>query len=186
MSPPLNNFPANKEETPYSTPTFRLPAASPRRTPSFSSESSSETLFSSNDDESYPPYNPGTPLKLKGIPFSWERIPGIPKSRQPKNDKFNKYSGHLLPPPPPAGKLFRRSTDRSYRRDPFFTALVECSKDEDGRGANFDNLSSKFTRTLSDRFGLVGKYASCKSTCAVSDSIVRQSRLGPHYLVYRL
>ncbi|GER30772.1 translation initiation factor 2 subunit beta [Striga asiatica] len=185
MSPPLNNFPSNKKDTPYSTPTFRFPAASPRRTASFSSESSFDSLFSSNDDESYPPYNPGTPLKLKGIPFSWERIPGIPKSRQPKNDKFNKYSGHLLPPPP-AGKSFCRPADGSFRRDPFFTALVECSKDDDGRGANFGNFSSKITRTLSDRFGLVGKYASCKSTCTVSDSIMCQSRPGPHYLVYRL
>ncbi|KAL3634719.1 hypothetical protein CASFOL_021773 [Castilleja foliolosa] len=179
--PPYTNgltliLPNHDQDTPYSTPIFR-PAD--HRTPSFSSESS----FSS-DEDSYPPYSPTT-----RIPFSWEKIPGIPKHQESKK---REYSEHLLPPPP-AGNSNSTTTKKSHhhsntkfvrslQRDPFFAALVECSKDDHNHNHGTNMISSKITRTLSDRFGLINMLysASCKTTCSVSESI----RSSPHYLVY--
>ncbi|KAL3641814.1 hypothetical protein CASFOL_012629 [Castilleja foliolosa] len=188
--PPYTNgltliLPNHDQNTLYSTPIFR-PSA--RRTVSFSSESSSESLFSSNED-SYPPYSPNTPLKLIGIPFSWEKIPGIPKRQESKKKE---YSEHLLPPPPArnsaaAKKSHRHSTNvRSLQRDPFFEALVECSKDDHhNHDHGINMISSKITRTLSDRLGLINSYvASCKRNCSVSESIVCIPRSSSHYLVH--
>ncbi|KAG6390286.1 hypothetical protein SASPL_148018 [Salvia splendens] len=190
-------------EPPHSTPAFRWTG---RRTPSFSSSSPSGSFdssfrsssFSFNDDS--PTFSPiSTPLiKFKGVPFSWEQIPGIPKHH---SSKKKDSSGHLLPLPPAGAatsaavkkqeEISPKKSNRFQSDDPFFAALVECSKDggngddnDDDRCLNSGAIgkgSSKITRTLSDRFGLINMYtSSCKKTCAVSESIVnlpRQSSL---------
>lgn len=198
---------SNEEEPPHSAPIFR---GTGRRTPSFSSSSSSSwdssfrsSSFSFHDD--FPPFSPITPLKYKGVPFSWEQIPGIPKEQ---GSKKKGPSGHLLPPPPAgttagggAGakkqlhqdEISPKKSNRFQRDDPFFAALVECSKeggdDEDHQSSNFVGIahkgSSKITRSLSGRFGLINMYTSCKRTCTVSESIVYLPRQGSHYLLNR-
>ncbi|KAI3464392.1 hypothetical protein Pfo_021055 [Paulownia fortunei] len=189
----------NEEETPHSTPIFR--PAEVRRTPSFLSLSPSnswDSSFGSSSvyfNEEFPPFSPSTPLKFKGIPFSWEQIPGIPKQQ---GSKKKESSEHLLPLPPAGNsnsstkKLLHQeeiSPKKTIQRDPFFAALVECSKDDDhDHGTNFGTIwkgSSKITRTLSDRFGFINLYTSCKRTCAVSESIVYLPRPSPHYLLNR-
>uniref|UniRef100_A0A5B7BD31 Uncharacterized protein n=1 Tax=Davidia involucrata TaxID=16924 RepID=A0A5B7BD31_DAVIN len=169
-------------DTPFSTPLVR---PSFRRSPSFSSSpslSSNSSLGSSSFHEAHSPFSPSTPLRFSGIPFSWEKIPGIPKKQIPKKKDS---STNLLPLPPagtpiPSKKLINREenslvrkkyTIQSFRRDPFFAALVECSKDDQDSIGNFWK-GSKVTRTLSDRFGFVGINTSCKRTCAVSESII--------------
>ncbi|CAL1363398.1 unnamed protein product [Linum trigynum] len=171
-----------------------FPVPKSRRTPSFSSSSSSS---SSLNDES--PSLPATPLNYPsgGVPFSWEKLPGIPK-------KPDSPSLKVLPLPPPitptaasrrfnfeeSGRVRRASTfsTSSSRfvvpRDPFFAALVECSKG-DGSFSDDQELlgggggGAKVGRSISDRFGFVGMYASCKRTCAVSESIVYMPRSSP-------
>ncbi|WOG93752.1 hypothetical protein DCAR_0313039 [Daucus carota subsp. sativus] len=150
-----------------------IPRPSSRRTlslsssPSFSSSNSSLASFSLDENNS--PFSPSTPLHSGQVPFSWEQIPGIPKNKHLSNKKCNDIS---LLPPPPAANLAQKT--KSFRKDPFFAALVECSKGNDGQGsiAHFWK-SSRITRTLSDRLGFVSMYTnSCKSTCAVSKSLV--------------
>ncbi|KAG8389679.1 hypothetical protein BUALT_Bualt01G0003900 [Buddleja alternifolia] len=200
----------NEEETPYSTPILFWPVA--RRTSSYSSSSpenswDSSSTFSCNDEYNTfpPPFSPITPLKFKGIPFSWEEIPGMPKNQCFKKKESGR---HLLPLPPARNtnsstkKLHnynqkvicpkKYDTSNTFQKDPFFAALVECSKDDnhDDHGANFGNIlkgsSNKITRVLSDRFGFMNmSTTSCKSTCAVSESIVYLPRPRPHYLLNR-
>ncbi|GMI90527.1 hypothetical protein HRI_002722000 [Hibiscus trionum] len=146
---------------------------------SFSLSSSSSSLRSSYfPDDS--PRSPGTPFRFLGVPFSWEHLPGIPKKLQNHNKKD--YSMKLLPLPPPTTSknnsfedmLTRKKASESFRRmDPFFAALVECSK-EDGDEATGRNLWSgaKVNRSMSDRLGLISLYSSCKRSCAVSESVV--------------
>ncbi|KAA8538633.1 hypothetical protein F0562_028173 [Nyssa sinensis] len=167
----------------FSTPLIRT---SFRRSPSFSSSpslSSNSSLGSSSfPDDAHSPFGPSSPLRFSGIPFSWEKLPGIPKKQTPKK----KDSSTSLLPLPPAGtpipsKKYNREeisliptkkyTSQSFRRDPFFAALVVCSKDDQHSIGNFWK-GSKVTRTLSDRFGFVGMNTSCKRTCAVSESII--------------
>lgn len=172
----------------FSTPIFTISSS-----PSYSSNSSFGSL-STHDHHS--PFSPNTPFQFsnKGVPFSWEYIPGIPK--QQISRKNSSSSSQLLPLPPPAGnppnsakKLQRlrdefsprKSASDSFSKDPFFAAFVECSKDQEHH-ENFSDIwkssttsSSKVmasTRSLSDRFGLISMYASCKRTCTVSESIV--------------
>ncbi|KAL8482575.1 hypothetical protein ACS0TY_028034 [Phlomoides rotata] len=206
--PPYNNghpqLLPNDEEPPHSTLVFR---PSGRRTPSLSSSSSWDSSLGSSSlsfNDEFPPFTPTSPLKFKGIPFSWEQIPGIPKHQLSKKKNS---SDHLLPLPPAATttkKLLHHQEEISpkkstrFQRDPFFAALVECSKDDhdgdddhdDGHDHDHHGMlkgSSKITRTLSDRFGLINMYTSCKRTCAVSESIVYlpRSQQSPHYLLNR-
>ncbi|POO00204.1 hypothetical protein TorRG33x02_039820 [Trema orientale] len=183
---------------------------SSRRTPSFSSFSSlssgsSSSLGSSsssyNPDDS--PLGPATPLRSSGVPFSWEHFPGIPKRQQLSRKKQLKESTSMevLPLPPPTATTNKRvigldesaitrvrikksatiSPKQPFKSDPFFAALVECSKDDDhdhdhddqeSSNANFWNVATaKLSRSLSDRFGLINLYTSCKTTCAVAESI---------------
>ncbi|KAE8702705.1 Protease-associated RING/U-box zinc finger family protein [Hibiscus syriacus] len=165
---------------------------SSRRTPSFSSSSSSSsssaTLSSSyfQDDS---PLSPVVPVRFSGVPFSWERLPGIPKKLQ--NHK-NKESIKLLPLPPPATPptsrksilrklLSRKKTSTAstvapvgaeiFRKDPFFTALVECSKDDDDdENKSWRAAGAKVTRSISDRFGF-GNLC-FKKSYSVSESIL--------------
>ncbi|KAG6388835.1 hypothetical protein SASPL_150271 [Salvia splendens] len=178
-------------EPPHSAPAFRWTG---RQTPSGSFDSSfRSSSFSFNDD--FPTFSPPL-IKFKGVPFSWEQIPGIPKHH---SSKKKDSSGHLLPLPPAAVKkqeeISPKKSNRFQSDDPFFAALVECSKDgginddDDDRCLHSGAIgkgSSKITRTLSDRFGLINMYtSSCKRTCAVSESIVNLPRQTPHYLIDR-
>ncbi|KAJ7973926.1 DUF688 family protein [Quillaja saponaria] len=173
------------------SPTMKYmnPAAS-RRTPSFSSSSSSSLSYSSSSyflDDS--PLSPSTPLQFSGVPFSWEHLPGIPKKQNSK--KLKESSLKLLPLPPPTAHIqtskrfnldqetaIRKKNSReiSFQKDPFFAALVECSKDDDDDEEITSNSNlwneAKVTRSLSDRFGFISLYASCKRTCAISESII--------------
>ncbi|KAK8712772.1 hypothetical protein V6N13_148000 [Hibiscus sabdariffa] len=180
-----------------------VPAAkhhSSRQTPSSSSSSSSSSLgplYFRVDS----PLSPATPLQFSGVPFSWEHSPGVPKKLQ--NHK-KKESTKSLPLPPPAtpptskGNNFedilarKKASDaaaKSLRKDPFFAAMVECSKD-DNKEESVSNIWSgiKVTRSISDRFGFINLYSSCKRTCAVSESLVylpRPSRTPNHDIVTR-
>ncbi|KAH6780420.1 hypothetical protein C2S52_011657 [Perilla frutescens var. hirtella] len=184
-----------EEETPYSTPKLR-PAT--RRTPSFSSSSRSNSSDSSFDSSPFffndasPPQSPIISLKLMGIPFSWEQTPGIPKKGFKKTETSSR---RLLPLPPAVGTTTPSSAKKwrsgheeispkkhptRFKRDPFFAALVECSKDDD----DLDHAANIWKGSLSDRFGFINMYTSCKKTCAVSESIVYVPRATPHYLLH--
>ncbi|KAE8666529.1 Protease-associated RING/U-box zinc finger family protein [Hibiscus syriacus] len=158
--------------------------------PSFSSSLSSSSSSSSLGSSYFPddsPFSPGTPFRFSGVPFSWEHLPGIPKKLQ--NHSKKDYSMKLLPLPPQTiprpsktssfeDMLTRKKpsagVSESFRRmDPFFAALIECSK-EDGDQETDRNLwnGAKVTRSVSDRFGFINLYSSCKRSCTVSESIV--------------
>ncbi|KAL5558465.1 hypothetical protein UlMin_034676 [Ulmus minor] len=189
-----------------SSPISIMKRPSSRRTPSFSSSSSSGSSslgYSSsyNLEDSPPRSTPSTPLRFSGVPFSWEHFPGIPKKQFSKK-KQEPSLLNLLPLPnpptnPPTTKKKFTSEDhnnngvrktksnlnnKNLDRDPFFAALVECSKDEDDhlvpneRETNSGNLwsitNSKVSRSLSDRFGFISLYTSCKRTCTVAESII--------------
>nr|GMD72677.1 putative mediator of RNA polymerase II transcription subunit 26 [Ipomoea batatas] len=173
--------------------------ASRRRSQSFSSSShslsSNSSSFASSlsfhGDHHHTPMCPRSPLQFMGVPFSWEKIPGIPKQLYASNKISDERS--LLPLPPPAGKQSfrdefspRKSAGAgiggSFREDPFFAALVECSKEERHKSS-----SKIVTKSLSDRFGFMGLYAaaSCKTTCGVSESIVHLPRSRDYDLLSR-
>ncbi|XP_057468753.1 uncharacterized protein LOC130758702 [Actinidia eriantha] len=160
-------------DTPFS-PTIRQFC---RHIPSFSSSpslSSNSSMGSSSFLEDYPLFSPSTPLRSLGIPFSWEKLPGIPKRQLSKKKEPSLKS--LLPLPPAGTPIStKKMTDSLGKRDPFFAAFVECSKDDDDddqdtMGAFFKG--SKVTRTLSDRFGFINMYTSCQRACPVSKSII--------------
>ncbi|CAL0316070.1 unnamed protein product [Lupinus luteus] len=156
---------------------------SSRRTPSFSSFSSSlESLYFHDD----PLLCPSTPLRFSGsVPFSWEHLPGIPKNQISKKNKDSFMK--MLPLPPPThssrnlsheetGVRKKNNTIQSnLQRDPFLAAMVKCSKD-DNNDKEISGRSlwsgAKVTRSIGDRFGFISFYGSCKRTCAVSESLV--------------
>lgn len=161
-----------------------------KKSPSLSSSSSSR-LFP-DETSARSPLSTSTPLMFSsGVPFSWEKLPGVPKrqtsSRRNDSSTTLKLS-KLLPLPPSAiPKKHGDPADGSFRKkssppgwDPFVAALVECSKDDAHRqhGHQEQDASrsswtgAKFSRSVSDRFGFTGLYTSCKRTCAVDESIV--------------
>ena len=156
---------------------------SSRRTHSSSSSSSFESFYFPED----PLLSPASPLRFSGVPFSWEHLPGIPKKQNPKK-KLQESSLKLLPLPPPTTthcsskkhsheetRIRKKNSIQSvFQRDPFFAALVECSKDdnEEITSRNLWNGAKVPIRSISDRFGFISLYASCKRTCAVSESLV--------------
>ncbi|KAJ8760483.1 hypothetical protein K2173_015150 [Erythroxylum novogranatense] len=160
--------------------------ASSRRTPSFSFSSSSTISSSSSSfyvSNDLPP-SPATPLRFSGgVPFSWEHLPGIPKN---PNHKKRDSTLKVLPLPPsstiPTSKRFtfeevghrKKIFNEGLRRDPFFTALVQCSRDNNCDKQSFSNIwdRPKVSRSVGDRFGFTNLYTSCKNTCAISESIV--------------
>ncbi|KAM1242545.1 hypothetical protein ACFX2G_034889 [Malus domestica] len=187
---------------------------SSQRTPSFSSSSSwssSSSFVSSScnlDHDSSPPINPATLLPFSGVPFSWEHFPGIPKkpSSSSSNNKELQFHSSLkrLPQPPPthsnqkisSKKLImddiiqiRHNSKRhtaNLPKDPFFAALVECSKDNDGNNNDDDqgysSGAAKVSRSVSERFGFFNLSAlSCKTTCAVSESIIHVQKPSTTY-----
>ncbi|KAL3366227.1 hypothetical protein AABB24_011071 [Solanum stoloniferum] len=202
-------------DTTFSTPLFRPPPPTTRRStpsslsssPSHSSNSSFGSSLSFHDilDDHNSPISPTTPLQFpKGVPFSWEKIPGIPKQIFSKKNNTTTTLGQLLPlMPPPCGngnnvpnnsskKITsfldefspRKNVAKSFRKDPFFAAFVECSKDDqqqydDDIWKNSSKVPS--IRTLSDRFGFISMYTSCKRTCTVSESIVYLPRSRNNY-----
>ncbi|XP_049378733.1 uncharacterized protein LOC125843626 [Solanum stenotomum] len=176
-SPTTNTTPRyGQRATTFSTPIFTLSSTTP-------SHSSFESL---------------SLYDQKGVPFSWEHIPGIPK--QQSSRKNSSSLSQLLPLPPPSrnppnsSKKIQRlrdefsprkssTTSEGFKKDPFFAAFVECSKDHQEHHEDFSDMwkntttsSSKVmnssTRSLSDKFGFMNMYASCKRTCTVSESIV--------------
>lgn len=161
-----------------------------------SSSSSSSSLGSSAlyDADDYPS-NP-IPNGFSRIPFSWEQLPGVPKeqvSNKKRESSMKNNNKAILPLPPTItthqitsrkklniddiGDKIKKSSSKqiSFQRDdPFFAALVECSKESDQDqevDTSFWN-GAKVSRSLSDRFGFVNLYTSCKKTCAVSESII--------------
>ncbi|KAJ7969693.1 DUF688 domain-containing protein [Quillaja saponaria] len=186
------------DQTIFSTKKYMNNSAESRRTPSFSSSSSSS---SSSLESSYKyftndsPLSPSTPLRFSGVPFSWEHLPGIPKQLQ-TSIKMNQSSSLqlMLPLPAPptnlqpskrynledqaATRKKNYSLDQTFRKDPFLAAIVKCSKDNIGDHEDTTRSNSnlwnraKVTRNLSDRFGFISLYASCKNTCAISESII--------------
>ncbi|QCE08006.1 uncharacterized protein LOC114190562 [Vigna unguiculata] len=153
--------------------------SSSRRTHSSSSSSSFESFYFPED----PLLSPASPLRFSGVPFSWEHLPGIPKKQNSKK-KLQESSLKLLPLPPPTTTRSsknltheetrvrkKNSVQSVFQRDPFFAALVECSKDDDSGEETSRNLW-KVPRSVSDRFGFINLYGSCKRTCAVSESLV--------------
>ncbi|ESQ28008.1 hypothetical protein EUTSA_v10019856mg [Eutrema salsugineum] len=163
---------------------------------SFSSCSSSSLVFPGDS----PLNSPATPLRLLGVPFSWEQLPGKPKDYSHKlNHRRNTESSAILPLPPHRNINFpatgkntaRKKNSLSFpvtEKDPFAAALRECSKDddededdcdqedEDRRSGGSSKALSK--SSIGDRFGLVNLYGSCRRTCAVSESIVYLPRSG--------
>ncbi|KAK4375269.1 hypothetical protein RND71_005946 [Anisodus tanguticus] len=169
----------DQSDATLSTPIIRPPPPTTRRnpsslssSPSHSSNSSFGSSLSFHNLDNNSPFSPTTPLQFpKGVPFSWEQIPGIPKQKFSKKNSTS--LGQLLPLPPPAGNVPRKSATKSFRKDPFFAAFVECSKDDQQHQEIWTSyLKVPSIRGLSDRFGFISMYASCKSTCTVSESIV--------------
>ncbi|XP_010256407.1 PREDICTED: uncharacterized protein LOC104596812 [Nelumbo nucifera] len=173
------------------SPTTKRPS-SRRRSPSLSSSSSFRSFSSSvssssssNPDDLLSSPAPSS-LHFSGIPFSWEKHPGIPKNSTIPRTLSSKYKdGSLfLLPLPPAGtpipakrfnfdaifSIRKKNSHDSLRRDPFIAALMECSKDQEGDDDCWKN--TKVSRTLIDRFGFIDLYASCKRSCAVAESKV--------------
>ncbi|KAK7279728.1 hypothetical protein RJT34_24785 [Clitoria ternatea] len=175
-------------------PAVRYPSS--RRTHSFSSSSSSLSPSSSSFESFFfpddPLLSPASPLRFSGVPFSWEHLPGIPKKENSKK-KLQESSLKLLPLPPPTTTTTahsskkishqetrinrkKNSTQSVFQRDPFVAAMVKCSKDDHNNNheETSDNLwnGAKVSRSISDRFGFISLYSSCKRTCAVSESIV--------------
>ncbi|CAN8235369.1 unnamed protein product [Cochlearia groenlandica] len=162
---------------------------------SFSSCSSSSLVFSGDS----PLNSPATPLRLLGVPFSWEKLPGKPKEDSNRlNHRINKESLNLLPLPPHRNTNFpvtgknkkvnnssKKSNFPVIVKDPFAAALFECSKnegdneeeEEDGGDRRLRGNSGGLSKALmkssvGDRFGLVNLYGSCRRSCSVSESIV--------------
>ncbi|KAI3672967.1 hypothetical protein L6452_39072 [Arctium lappa] len=127
---------------------------------------------------------PSTPLRYLGIPFSWEQFPGIPKKNTYKKDES---SQNLLPPPPssitthqsqsPTMMMMKKKnkSSQNFRKDPFFAALVECSKDN-------NKELEEMSKGSAAGFVVSMLYSSCKRTCAVSESIVYRRRSPADYL----
>ncbi|XP_075480617.1 uncharacterized protein LOC142521274 [Primulina tabacum] len=154
-----NNVQIHSDES-EAAPTFRPPSSARRNIiPSFATFSSTTSTTPCT-----------SPPHFKGIPFSWEKIPGIPKYQE--SHKSSKSTRSLLPLPPAGNSV---SAAAATKKDPFLVALMECSKDDHGTDlGHFWKGSSKnfITRTLSDRFGFISMYGSCKRGCAVSESVV--------------
>ncbi|KAI4388794.1 hypothetical protein MLD38_001091 [Melastoma candidum] len=161
---------------------------------------------------------PSTPLRFSGVPFSWEKTPGIPK-RQSSSWRKDKESAaasaaallgrSLLPLPPSATPptsrrftgadeasfrkkaLFPRGTGPQYQLDPFAAALAACSKEEGygnnckgnnndrSNGSNLFICRRRMSRSISDRFGSIAFYGSCKRATPISESIIYLPRSSP-------
>ncbi|CAB4319923.1 unnamed protein product [Prunus armeniaca] len=198
-------FPAMNK---YRFSSRRTPSFSSSSSSSFSSCSSSFLSSSScnPDHHDSSPFSLATPLRFSGVPFSWEHFPGIPKKlNSSKKELYSSLKRLPLPPPTttttstqkPSKKFILdnigvnvrhknpKGHSSDFAKDPFFAALVECSKDahddddeeeeEEESNASFSS-GAKVSRSSSERFGFVNLYTSCKRTCAVSESIIHLPR----------
>ncbi|XP_013590554.1 PREDICTED: uncharacterized protein LOC106298974 [Brassica oleracea var. oleracea] len=154
---------------------------------SFSSSSSSSLVFPSDS----PLNSPATPLRLLGVPFSWEQLPGKPKDYSHRlNHHGNRESSLILPLPPHKSTIFpvtgknhksnnstKKNSFPATEKDPFAAALLECSKgddyDEDYDGNSGGSRKVLAKSSISKRFGLVNLYGSCRRSCSVTESIVQ-------------
>lgn len=183
----------NSKNTIFTTP--RWPSS--RRTislsssPSVSSNSSSSLRSFSHEEDSPPPSPP------QRIPFSWETIPGIPKHQIIKRHDSSRKLTTYLPLPPAAASVpvTAKSNYKKHhiltRKDPFFAALVECSKgdndndnDDDDDKDVFGSVFKTPAKSLSHRFGFVN--LSCKNNCSVAESLVFLPREQPKRISYGL
>lgn len=144
---------------------------------------SSRRSFSSSSSVLFPGDSSTTPLRLLGVPLSWENLPGEPKELLCHREMES--ANNILPLPPhrnnflqAAGKHYspkttrKKNTSSTAMKDPFTAALVECSKGGASTldGEHTGGESSKALRK--NRIWLVNLYASCRRACAVSESIV--------------
>ncbi|KAI9124658.1 hypothetical protein K1719_004580 [Acacia pycnantha] len=174
------------------TPSFSSSSSS--YSPYNSSSSLESVLYCGGADDNDGDPSPYSPLRFSGgcgVPFSWEHLPGIPKKQTSFKKKLHNIhqesSMELLPLPPPTNNNNNTTSSYNYKkkkkknsleRDPFFAAMVECSKGDEeeednhhhGRGSK--NNNNKVSRSISDRFGFVNLYSSCKNASAVSESII--------------
>ncbi|KAF6139424.1 hypothetical protein GIB67_026266 [Kingdonia uniflora] len=107
------------------------------------------------------------------VPFSWEQHPGVPKTTSHSSHSHIKDPSIVTLPLPPIRK--KSAQDRRYTRDPFVSALKKCSKDHCSNESVDDYWKSNkviSSRTLTDRFGFIDFYTSCKRTCDVAESKV--------------
>ncbi|GMH00327.1 hypothetical protein Nepgr_002166 [Nepenthes gracilis] len=144
---------------------------------------SSSSSLSSTSDTDYPS-SPSTLLRRfsAGIPFSWEQLPGIPKSQTiNKSDPSSRNSSTSLPlPPVPCDKSSYGEVRKKYggagetfQRDPFLAALVECSKDHRHHHQESSAWKSGKVSNYPRRLTQYLDAYSCKRTsCSVSESLV--------------
>ncbi|KAL5714513.1 hypothetical protein ACHQM5_016462 [Ranunculus cassubicifolius] len=155
---------------------------------SFSSSSSScsSSFRSAIQDISQLSSSPS--FHISRVPFSWEQHPGIPKKHS-HHHHSSKSIDTVLPLPPSAGTPVSRkfnlesllsfgrksgSPHGNLDRDPFAVALVECSKDTENDHQQEEGFEKywKVSRVVSDRFGFIDRYTSCKKSCAVAESVI--------------
>lgn len=199
----MDSFPLESSDTSFPAMNMRMRLSSQRTnsfsfsSSSFSSSSSSSFRLPYQSDENSLALSPSTTLKFSGIPFSWEKLPGIPKKESSSKKKDLPTTPlNLLPLPPPTKptksksrfifnkELTRRKKnyssscdDKNFTKDPFLAAFVECGKDnnDDDQETTIVNhweVIKAARNPPSDWYGIVNFYTSCKRTCAVSESIV--------------
>lgn len=149
-------------------------------------------IFSPKEKDPKPKtrYIPPSP-SLSSVPFSWEKQPGIPKSK-PRNPNKTTQSDPLLPLPPPlrSAPVIPRGKNRADRDgfgpDPFAVALAECTKSRCVHLAE-DSSSRRRRRTAFVGPGSTGVFGSCKgaAACSVSEPAVFVPRSGPYGLLNR-
>ncbi|KAI4320168.1 hypothetical protein MLD38_033674 [Melastoma candidum] len=195
-------------------PVLKPPNPSPSSSSLSSSSSSSSSSYSSVlPDEASLLSAPPTPLRFSGVPFSWEKTPGIPKKQSScrRKDKESAAAAaallgrSLLPLPPsatpPTSRRYTGAADEAsfrkkvpfpgthYQWDPFMAALVVCSKEE-GHGNNIKGnndrnhgfnlwIGKRVSRSITDRFGFIALYGSCKRAAPISESIIYLPRSSP-------
>ncbi|KAI4339674.1 hypothetical protein MLD38_024589 [Melastoma candidum] len=119
-----------------------------------------------------------------GVPFSWEKSPGVPR-KQGERPSYRSGSGHrdsrpvdgkLLPPPAAPSLPGRKHRARSVMKDsqdPFLAAFVRCTRPHEEGSRGFWILRRNM---LGGRGGVIltGGLSghSCKRSCTVLDSVV--------------
>ncbi|GAB2271932.1 hypothetical protein Dimus_006760 [Dionaea muscipula] len=176
-------------QPPDGDPNVRL--TTPKLPSTRRSFSSSSSFSFSGTSDTNSPVSPSTPLRpsstAAAVPFSWEKIPGLPKTPihmiSTTSSSLRKSISQLpLPPIPSREKHGYRTAAREkpvanegLLLDPFLAALIECSKDEARVVCKGSQRSTELRgsrrSSSADRFGLLVGY-SCKRTCAVAESLV--------------
>ncbi|KAL4568797.1 hypothetical protein LXL04_024413 [Taraxacum kok-saghyz] len=117
------------------------------------------------------------------VPFSWEKMPGLPKCMAEDSPKCVLIPGGVsrnnleeavlrkktLPLPPGSFQQPLRSVSKrmlSYEEDPFIAALVKCSKDSDNYKGKDDMKKSFGSRVWTSKSFL----SSCKHSFDVQES----------------